>query len=127
MGKDEIEEAETLLMSDYLEQKIFAEISLPSRKALSNLREKEIIFTALNNSPSSRELMASLMAAGLDVSAAKGAKAPQVTLTVNSVMTEGDLASASKSRGSPGATIQATYVLYDWGRLDANVKGRKEV
>jgi len=68
MGKDEIEEAETLLMSDYLEQKIFAEISLPSRKALSNLREKEIIFTALNNSPSSRELMASLMAAGLDVS-----------------------------------------------------------
>jgi adhesin transport system outer membrane protein len=120
------DEAAQMQMSDYLQLKRFTEIPSASRVAQSNLRQQEIILAALNYSPTARELLASLLAAGLDTTAAKGVKLPQVTATVQSVMTEGDLAMASKNRGSPGATLQATYVVYDWGRLDANVKVRKE-
>jgi len=123
---DDKAEAAPMQMTDYLQLKRFKEIPSAGRIVESNLRQKEIIIAALNYSPTARELLASLLAAGLDTTAAKGSKAPQVTATVQSAMTEGDLAMASKNRGSPGATIQATYVLYDWGRLDANVKGRKE-
>jgi adhesin transport system outer membrane protein len=90
------------------------------------LRQKEIIQLALTNSPTARELLASQLAAGQDTLAAKGAKSPQITALAQSAVTEGDLAPANKNRGSPGATLQAIYTVYDWGRIDANVKGRKE-
>ena len=123
---DDKAEAAPLPLNEYQELKRFVEIPSAGRIAQSNLRQQQIIQAALTYSPTAREILASLLAAGQDTAAAKGAKAPQVTATVQSVITEGDLALASKNRGSPGATIQATYVLYDWGRLDANVKGRKE-
>ena len=123
---DDKAEAAPMQLTDYLQLKRFKEIPSAGRIVESNLRQKEIIIAALNYSPTGRELLASLLAAGLDTTAAKGAKLPQVTATVQSAMTEGDLAMASKNRGSPGATLQASYVVYDWGRLDANVRVRKE-
>jgi adhesin transport system outer membrane protein len=119
-------EAEQLPLNDYLELKRFSQISSAARLAQSNLRQKEIIQKALTYSSTARELVASQLAAGQDTLAAKGAKAPQVTALAQSVVTEGDLANASKNKGSPGATLQAIYTVYDWGRIDAIVKGRKE-
>lgn len=119
-------EATTLQATDYQELKRFNSLATADRIAQSNLRQKQIIQGALAYSPTGREILANLSAAGQDVAAAQGAKVPQVTATVQSAMTEGDIAAASKNRGSPGVTLQATYVVYDWGRIDANVKGRKE-
>lgn len=113
-------------VSEYLELKRFKQIPSAARIAQSNLRQKQIIQTALAYSPTARELNANLLAAGQDTLAAEGAKAPQVTAIARSTVTEGDLANASKNRGSPGATVQAIYTVYDWGRIDAIVKGRKE-
>jgi outer membrane protein, adhesin transport system len=119
-------EAEPLPLNDYLELRRYSQISSAARIAESNLRQKEIIQKALTYSPTARELIASQLAAGQDTLSAKGAKAPQVTALVQSAVTEGDLANASKNKGSPGATLQAIYTVYDWGRIDAIVKGRKE-
>ena len=115
-----------LPMAEYIELKKFKQLPSAERIALSNLRQKEIIQGALAYSPTARELLASLLAAGQDTLAAQGAKAPQVTAYAQSIVTEGDLTSPNKNRGSPGAIVQATYTVYDWGRIDANVKGRKE-
>jgi adhesin transport system outer membrane protein len=119
-------EAEPLPLNDYLELRRYSQISSAARIAESNVRQKEIILKALTYSPTARELVASRLAAGQDILSAKGAKAPQVTALVQSAVTEGDLANASKNKGSPGATLQAIYAVYDWGRIDAIVKGRKE-
>lgn len=119
-------DATTLQNSDYQELKRFSLLATADRIAESNLRQKQIIQGALLYSPTGREILASLSAASLDTVAAQGAKVPQVTATVQSSMTEGDIVPASKNRGSPGAILQASYVLYDWGRIDANIKGRKE-
>ena len=119
-------EAAALPLSEYLELKKFNHIPSAARVAQSNLRQKEIIQSALTYSPTARELLASQLAAGQDTLAAKGAKAPQITAYAQSIVTEGDLTPANKNRGSPGAIVQATYTVYDWGRIDANVKGRKE-
>ena len=105
---DDKAEAAPLPLNEYQELKRFVEIPSAGRIAQSNLRQQQIIQAALTYSPTAREILASLLAAGQDTAAAKGAKAPQVTATVQSVITEGDLALASKNRGSPGATIQAT-------------------
>lgn len=113
-------------MGEYLELKQYSQIPSAARVAQSNLRQKEIIQAALAYSSTARELFASQLAAGQDTLAAKGAKAPQVTAYAQSIVTEGDLALAAKNRGSPGAIVQATYTVYDWGRIDANIKGRKE-
>ena len=119
-------EAEPLPLNDYLELRRFSQISSAARIAQSNLRQKEIIKNALAYSPTARELVASQLAAGQDTLSAKGAKAPQVTALAQSIVSEGDLANASKNKGNPGATLQAVYTVYDWGRIDAIVNGRKE-
>jgi len=118
-------EAEPLPLNDYLELRRYSQISSAARIAQSNLRQKEIIKNALAYSPTARELASSQLAAGQDTLSAKGAKAPQVTALAQSIVTEGDLANASKNKGSPGATLQAIYTVYDWGRIDAIVKGRE--
>ena len=119
-------ELAALPLVEYQELKRFNKIPSAERVAQSNLRQKEIIQSALTYSPTARELLASQLAAGQDTLAAKGAKAPQITAYAQSIVTEGDLTTANKNRGSPGAIVQATYTVYDWGRIDANVKGRKE-
>ena len=126
VSADDKNDAAPLPTADYLELKKFKQLPSAQRIAQSNLRQKEIIQAALANSPTARELLASQLAAGQDTLAAKGAKAPQITAIAQSVVTEGDLTSANKNRGSPGATVQAIYTVYDWGRIDANIKGRKE-
>ena len=116
----------TMPMAEYLELRKFKEIATAKRVAESNLRQKDIVQKALAYSATGRELYASQQAAGQDVLAAQGAKAPQVTVFTQSIVTEGDLTQANKNRGSPGASVQATYTVYDWGRIDAIVKVRKE-
>ncbi len=118
--------AASMPMAEYLELKKFKQIGSAERVAESNLRQKEIIQKALTNSATARELIASQLAAGQDVLAARGAKAPQVNVFTQSIISEGDLAQANKNRGSPGASVQATYTVYDWGRIDAIVRVRKE-
>ncbi len=118
--------AASMPMTEYLELKKFKQIGSAERVAESNLRQKEIIQKALANSATARELIASQLAAGQDVLAARGAKAPQVNVFTQSIISEGDLAQANKNRGSPGASVQATYTVYDWGRIDAIVRVRKE-
>jgi adhesin transport system outer membrane protein len=112
--------------AEYQSLKRYSQLDSADKVAESNLRVQQVVQTALTFSPATREIMAGAQAAGLDVLAAKGAKLPQVTLTGQSIVTEGDLALASKNRGSPGVTVSATYTVYDWGRLDAAVKGRLE-
>jgi adhesin transport system outer membrane protein len=118
--------AASMPMAEYIELKKFKQIGSAGRIAESNLRQREIIEKALANSATARELSASQLAAGQDVLAARGAKAPQVNVFTQSIISEGDLAQANKNRGSPGASVQATYVVYDWGRIDAIVRVRKE-
>ena len=110
----------------YLGLKNFSGLNSAEKVAESNARQKKVIDVALTNSPATREIIAGALAAGQDVLAAQGAKLPQVTVTGQSVVTEGDLANASKNRGGPGVTLSATYTVYDWGRIDAAIKGRQE-
>jgi len=67
-----------------------------------------------------------LNAADQDVAAAKGARQPQVTLTGQSVASDGDMPSAAKATGKPSVSLQANYPLYDWGRIAANITGREQ-
>jgi adhesin transport system outer membrane protein len=121
-----VNEVAPLEQADYVSLKNFSKLDAEDKKAESILQQRKIITTALAYSPATREIVSNTLAAGLDVDAVKGAKLPQVTLNAQSVMTEGDLALASKNRGSPGYTLSATYTVYDWGRIDAAVKVRQE-
>ena len=69
---DEKADTAALQMAEYLELKKFKQLPSAKRIAESNLRQKEIIQSALAYSPTARELIASMLAAGQDTLAAKG-------------------------------------------------------
>jgi hypothetical protein len=79
VSADDKNDAAPLPTADYLELKKFKQLPSAQRIAQSNLRQKEIIQKALANSATARELIASQLAAGQDVLAARGAKAPTPT------------------------------------------------
>lgn len=93
---------------------------------LSNLKLRNLLRAAETYSPALREGDYSVLAAGEDVAAAKGARLPQVTLTGQSLYSDGDIATASRATGKPAAVIAAQYSLYDWGRIAANIAGREQ-
>ncbi len=93
---------------------------------LSKLKLRNLIRVAEEYSPALREGDFTALAAGQDIEAAKGARLPQVTLTGQSLYTDGDIARASRANGKPATTLTAQYALYDWGRIEANIRGREQ-
>ncbi len=76
-------------------------------------------------SPQIRESASSALAANQDLQAAKGAKLPLVTGSSQSIYRTGDLAINSRATGKPSVTVSAQLPIYDWGRIDANIRGRE--
>ena len=116
-----------LELGKYVELKQFSMLKSSEKVAKSNLQQKQVIQAALAQSAALKEAQASKKAASEDVAAARGAKAPQVTIVGQSLYTDGDLASASKATGKPGVTLSTQYTIYDWGRLDAIINARGEI
>ncbi len=117
---------EGITAEESLRLRNFGGLSSPANVGLSKLRHKHLLDAATDYSPTIREGEFTALAAGQDVDAAKGAKMPQVTLTGQSLYSDGDLAKASRADGRPAATLAAQYALYDWGRIDANIRGREQ-
>jgi len=101
LAAQELADDAALDRAEYQSLKRYSQLDSADKVAESNLRVQQVVQTALTFSPATREIMAGAQAAGLDVLAAKGAKLPQVTLTGQSIVTEGDLALASKKPRQP--------------------------
>lgn len=104
----------------------FAALPTPANIELSTLKLRQLIRMAEDYSPARREGTYNVIAASQDIEAAKGALLPQVTLTGQSLYSEGDLAKASRATGKPNIVLSAQYALYDWGRITANIQGREQ-
>lgn len=104
----------------------FASLTNPENVDLSRLKIRNVIRLAEDYSPALREGVFNALAAGLEVDAARGAKMPQVTVTGQSVYSEGDMARAARATGKPAVTLAAQYPLYDWGRIEATIRGREQ-
>lgn len=88
-------------------------------------RTGELVAHALAFSPNVREAGYTAAAAAQDIGVAKSAKLPQVFASGQSRITTGDIAQSSKATGKPSLTLTAQMPIYDWGRIDANIKGRE--
>jgi adhesin transport system outer membrane protein len=105
----------------------FKEIATVANVVVSKEKTSLLIQEIERFNPSIAEANFNLAATRHDVTAAMGAKLPQVTLTGLSLYSDGDMNSASKAAGKPAVALSAQYALYDWGRLDANILVRKEL
>ena len=85
----------------------------------------KLIAHALDYSPSVREAGFAAAAAEQDIGVAKSAKLPQVFVSGQSSMTDGDIAQSAKATGKPSLTFTAQLPVYDWGRIEATIKGRE--
>ena len=88
-------------------------------------RTRELVSHALQFSPNVREAGYTAAAAEQDIGVAKSAKLPQIFASGQSLMTTGDIAQSSKATGKPSLTLSAQMPVYDWGRIEANIKGRE--
>lgn len=104
----------------------FKTLETPANIDLSRLRLRQLIRAAQEYSPALREGDYNVLAATQDIEAAKGARLPQVTLAGQSLYSEGDIANAARATGKPSVTLSAQYIIYDWGRIEANVRGREQ-
>lgn len=104
----------------------FAGLATSGNVSLSAKKIRQLIRAAQDYSPAIRESNYNVAAAAQDVEAAKGARLPQVTLTGQSLYSDGDMNRASRATGKPNVVLSAQYALYDWGRINANVTGREQ-
>ncbi len=100
-------------------------IKSEAAKALSRKRIIDLLQVVQDYSPGLREAVLGEDAAKADIVAAKGARYPKVTFTGQSTFRDGDLPSQSKATGRPSVNLTAEYPLYDWGRIEANIRGRE--
>ncbi len=105
----------------------YSELGTPERATTSRERTAALIQAAKAYSPGLREAGYLIGAATEDIEAAKGAKKPQVTATTQSLFTTGDINISARATGSPGLTLSAQMPIYDWGRIDAQIRGREAV
>ncbi len=103
----------------------YEELKSESKIALSRKSVSELLKVAQDYSPGLREAASGEDAAKAEVSAAKGEKLPKVTVTGQTTYTDGDMASRARATGKPSMVITAEYPVYDWGRIDANIRGRE--
>lgn len=104
----------------------FAMLATPANVELSILKLRQLVRMAEDYSPARREGTYNIIAASQDIEAAKGARMPQVTVTGQSLYSDGDMARASRATGKPSVVLAAQYALYDWGRINANIQGREQ-
>ena len=104
----------------------FAALQTPANIELSTLKLRQLVRMAEDYSPARREGNYNIIAASQDIEAAKGARLPQVTVTGQSLYSDGDIARAARATGKPNVVLSAQYALYDWGRINANIQGREQ-
>ena len=98
-------------------------LSAADRRTLSELQLSKLVRHAREFSPLLREARYAVGAAEQDISAAKGARLPQVSVSTSSSVRGG--AAATSSDGRPYLGLTATVPVYDWGRIDAQIRGRE--
>ena len=97
----------------------------PERARQASLRAVRLVRQAISQSPSVRESRLAADAALQEVDYARAGKLPQVSVGAKSTVNTADSQSLLKADGMPMATLHADMPLYDWGRVDAAVKGRE--
>ena len=103
----------------------FAHLAQGERVAVSYRRLQNLIQMALDNSPVLKEARFNIDAANEDIVAARGARLPQVSATAQTRYTSTATVSGNPLLGNPGVTVSATLPVYDWGKIDAQIKGRE--
>jgi len=103
----------------------FSNLAQSERVIASQRQLQNLIQTALDNSPVMREARFNIDAANEDIVAARGARLPQVSATAQSRYTSTATVSSNRLLGNPGVTVSATMPVYDWGKIDAQIKGRE--
>ncbi len=121
------EQAESITAEESAILLRYSELGKGERASVSKERTANLIQTAKTYSPGLREAGYLVGAANQDIEAARGAKKPQVTATTQSLFTTGDINNSAKATGSPGLTLSAQMPVYDWGRIDAQIRGREAV
>jgi adhesin transport system outer membrane protein len=76
-------------------------------------------------SPALREQAFAIDAAEQDIHVAKSARLPQVTLRGSSTVVTGGLPTSRSSSGMPYIGLNAALNVYDFGRIQANIKGQE--
>ena len=95
------------------------------RAQQARVRAARLVRQAISQSPSVREARLAADAALQEVDYARAGRLPQVSVGAKSTVNTADSQSLLKSDGTPMATLNADMPLYDWGRVDAAVKGRE--
>lgn len=90
----------------------------------SELQLRQLVKRALEFSPAMREARYTTDAAQQDINAAKGARSPQVNLTSGATTYTGEIPSTSRP-DRPYFGVNASVPVYDFGRINALVKGRE--
>ena len=116
---DEMPRSELKVLRD------FAHLAQSERVVVSQRQLQNLIQTALDNSPVMKEARFNIDAANEDIVAARGARLPQLSATAQSRYTSTAAQSSNRLLGNPGVTVSATMPVYDWGKIDAQIKGRE--
>jgi adhesin transport system outer membrane protein len=90
----------------------------------AELQLRQLVKRALEFSPAMREARYTTDAARQDINAAKGARSPQVNLTSGATTYTGEIPNTSRP-DRPYFGVNATVPVYDFGRINASIKGRE--
>ena len=96
----------------------------PTNVIRSDAQIKRLVQQALDYSPAIREARYTADAAQQDITAAKGQRLPQVSISSGATTYTGEIATAG-SESRPYYGVNATMPVYDFGRITAQVKGRE--
>jgi adhesin transport system outer membrane protein len=104
--------------------RLFNQSASPGEKEAHQKKVSILVEKALDNSPAYREQKQNVSAASADIGAARGQLSPQIRATAQSRQTDGDVTAATKANGKPSVALAGELVLYDWGRINAQIDGR---
>ncbi len=96
----------------------------PTNVIRSDAQIKRLVQQALDYSPAIREARYTSDAAQQDITAAKGQRLPQVSISSGATTYTGEIATAG-SASRPYYGVNASVPVYDFGRINAQVKGRE--
>ncbi len=103
----------------------FPGLTHASKLAASKAQVAKLVDLAIANSPLVREAGLITQSSLQDIQAAKGGRLPQVSVSGLSMVNSPDVSQTTSINGQPTATVTAQLSVYDWGRIDAQVKGRE--
>ncbi len=95
------------------------------RDAQSGDRVGRLVRRAIATSPSVREATLLVESALQGITVARAGRLPQLTLGAQSTVNTAQADSLMKADGTPMAVLSAQMPLYDWGRVDAAVRGQQ--